>query len=175
MPINRRQLLALGAVAAGAAAGGALLGLRRLRRADGGAAALLEERFTDLEGRAARLRDFLQPVLLCNFWATWCDPCREEVPLLVATRRRFAPKGLEIAGIGVDTGANLRQFAKKYDIPYPVLVAPADATELLRRLGDTAAALPYSVLLDRRRSIVRRKLGAWKEPELTGEIKAAIG
>ena len=175
MPINRRELLASGAVAAAAAVGGAFFGLQRLWRPTTGAAALLQERFTDLDGRPAKLLDFSQPVLLCNFWATWCDPCREEVPLLIAARRRFAAKGLEIAGIGIDSDANLRQFAKKYDIPYPILIAPADAPELLRRLGDAAAALPYSVLLDRRRSIVRRKLGAWKEAELEREIEAAIG
>ena len=175
MRVSRRELLAFGAVAAAGAAAGALFGLRGLWRADGGATPLLEEPFADLDGRVVRLRDFSQPVLLCNFWATWCDPCRKEVPLLIAARQQFADKGLEIAGIGIDSAGNLREFAKKYDIRYPVLVASAGASELLRRLGDGAAALPYSVVLDRQRNIARRRLGAWKEGELESEIKAAIG
>jgi peroxiredoxin len=93
----------------------------------------------------------------------------------VAARQQYAAKGLEIAGIGVDQADKLRTFAKDYGVSYPVLVADGDISGLLEDLGDRAAALPYSVLLDEKRRVTYRKLGIWSEKELEREIKAAIG
>ena len=174
MALARRELLALGGVAAVAAAAGALVGALRWQSTSG-TAALLDAPFHDLDGRPKRLADFPSPLLLCNFWATWCAPCREEVPLLVAAKRDFARKGLEIAGIGIDRADKLQKFSKEYAINYPVLAASQDASALLRVLGDREAALPYSVLLDRQRRVAYRKLGAWTKRELEREIRAAIG
>lgn len=174
MDRGRRQLLALGAVGAAAAVAGAVIGTLGLQ-STGGATALLTHPFQHLDGRATQLRDWQQPLILCNFWATWCAPCREEIPLLVAAKQQFASYGLEIAGIGIDRAAKLRQFAEQYRMNYPVLTAAGDTSELLRALGDGAAALPYSVLLDHKRRISYRKLGAWSKTELDREIRAAIG
>ncbi len=174
MPLGRRELLALGGVGALAAAVGAIVGVLGIQSANG-AAALLTYPFQDLEGRPTRLQDWSMPLLLCNFWATWCAPCREEIPLLLAARRQYAANGLEIAGIGIDQAAKLQSFAKDFQVDYPVLVAGADSGDLMRELGNRAAALPYSVLLDRRRRITYTKLGIWSRTELEREIKAAIG
>ena len=174
MRLGRRQLLALGGVGALAAAAGALVGALGIQSANG-AAALLAYSFRDLEGRTTRLRDWPMPLLLCNFWATWCAPCREEIPLLVAARRQYAVNGLEVAGIGIDQPAKLQSFAKDFEVDYPILVAGADSGDLMRDLGNRAAALPYSVLLDRRRRITYTKLGIWSQVELQREIRAAIG
>lgn len=174
MPLGRRELLALGAIGAAAAAGGAVVAALGIQ-AGSGAAALLAEPFADLEGRTTRLRDWSAPILLCNFWATWCEPCREEVPLLIAAKQQFAARGFQIVGIGVDDGEKLRQYAAKYHIRYPIVVATGRTPNLLRALGDKAAALPFSVLLDRERRIAHRKLGAWNKSELEREIEAVIG
>lgn len=174
MALARRELLALGGVAAVAAATGALVGMLRWQSTSG-TTALLESPFHDLDGRPKRLADFSSPLLLCNFWATWCAPCRQEVPLLIAAKRDFSSNGLEIAGIGIDRADKLEKFSKEYGINYPVLTATQDATELLRALGDREAALPYSVLLDRERRVAYRKLGVWTKRELEREIRAAIG
>ena len=175
MPLARREFLALAAVGGAAATAGVLFGVFGLRHESGNAQALLEHPFTDLEGRIVRLSTWSSPVLLCNFWATWCEPCRKEIPLLISLRRQFAANGFEIAGIGVDRADKLQNFAKEYQISYPVLVAGADTTGLLQDLGDAAAALPYSVVLDSRRRVTYRKLGIWTQAELVREIKAAIG
>lgn len=174
MPLARRELLALGGVGALAALGGGVLATLGLRSGKG-VADLLAYPFTDLEGNAIRLKDWSVPVLLCNFWATWCAPCREEIPLLVAARRQFAANGVEIAGIGIDDAGKLRNFSKDFGIDYPILAATWDASELLRALGDGPAALPFSVLLDRSRRIAYRKLGAWSKAELEREIRSALG
>ena len=174
MAIARRELLALGGVAAVAAVAGTVVGGVRWKSSTN-ASTLLASSFEDLEGRPARLSDLSSSLLLCNFWATWCAPCREEVPLLVAAKRHFSAKGLEIAGIGIDRVDKLRIFVKEYAINYPILVASEDASEMLRTLGDREAALPYSVLLDRGRRITYRKLGAWTKAELEKEILSAMG
>ena len=174
MALGRRQLLALGGVGAAAAAAGALVGALGLQSSSG-AAALLAYPFEYLDGRSTRLRDWSNPLLLCNFWATWCAPCREEIPRLIAARQQHVANGLEIAGIGVDNAENLRNFVKQYGIDYPVLVASGDVTALIGALGDSAGALPYSVLLDRARRVAYRKLGAWSSADLEREIRAAMG
>lgn len=174
MPLARREFLALGAIGAAAAVGGAVFGVLGLQ-SKSGAAALLAEPFVDLEGGTTRLRDWPARVVLCNFWATWCEPCREEVPLLIAAKQQYRDKGVEVAGIGFDHADKLREFAKKYAINYRILIGPAGTPDLLRALGDKAAALPFSVVLDPQRRIVQRKLGAWSKSELDREILAAIG
>lgn len=174
MLLRRRQVLALGGLGAVAAVTGAVIGVLE-RQSARGASELLSYSFQDLEGRGTRLRDWQQKLILCNFWATWCGPCREEVPLLIAAKQKFSSNGLEIAGIGIDSAAKLRSFAQEYRINYPVLTGGVDTGELLRALGDAPAALPYSVLLDAKRRISYHKLGAWSKTELEREILAAIG
>ena len=174
MLLGRRQFLALGGMGALATVAGAVIGVLE-RQSTRGASALLSYSFQELDGRGTRLRDWPQRLILCNFWATWCAPCREEVPLLVAAKQQFSANGLEIAGIGIDNGPKLRDFAQEYRINYPILTTGADTSELLRVLGDEPAALPYSVLLDEKRRISYRKLGAWSKSELEREILAAIG
>ena len=95
--------------------------------------------------------------------------------MLVAAQQHFGAAQLEIVGIGVDNGDKLRQFAANYRVQYLVLVATVRTPELMRELGNNAAALPYSVLLNRERRITYRKLGAWHKSELEREIQAAIG
>ena len=155
----------MGAVAVSAAAAGGLAGALLLQSGSG-AAALLAASFADLDGKPRRLRDWPGTALLCNFWASWCAPCREEIPLLVAAKQHGLPGGTEIVGIAIDSVDKIRDFARSYKINYPVLVADASAIELLRELGNRAGALPYTVALDAKGTLVWRHLGAVKEPEL---------
>src|SRR5262245_46766304 len=141
MASSRREALAIAGVGLAAAIAGALFGAFALQSRSG-AAQLLAARFTDLDGRPRRLRAWQGSALLCNFWATWCAPCREEVPLLVAAKQQWLPSGTEIVGIGIDSVDKIREFSKNYKINYPVLVADATAIELIRRLGNRAGGLP---------------------------------
>src|SRR5688572_3506969 len=159
MVIARRNALLLTAAGVAAAAAGAVAGALMLQSRSG-AANLLEARYPDLDGRVHRLLDWRGKVLLCNFWATWCAPCREEVPVLVAAKQQWAEKRFEVVGIAIDHVANIREFSVKYEINYPVLVADATALELLRRLGNRAGGLPFSVVVDASGGIAYRHLGA---------------
>lgn len=174
MASGRRDALILGAVGVAAAAAGALAGVFALQ-ARSGAAELLAARFTDLEGRPRRLFEWQGRALLCNFWATWCAPCREEVPLLVAAKQKGLPPGVELVGIGIDHADKIRQFAESYKINYAVLIADATGVALLRGLGNKGGGLPYTVALDRTGAVVARHLGALKEVELRQLLASLVG
>lgn len=171
---GRRKALALAGVAAAAAAGGALVGALVVQSGSG-AAQLLSAGFVDLDGRARRLLEWRGQVVVCNFWATWCAPCREEVPLLVAAKQQYAAKGLEIVGIGIDQAAKIREFAANYGVNYPMLVAGSEAIDIMRELGNKAGALPYTVLLDRSGRVAGQRLGAFRKEELAQVLTKLLG
>jgi thiol-disulfide isomerase/thioredoxin len=174
MVITRRKALLLAAAGIGAAGAGALAGALALQSRSG-AAQLLAARYPDLEGRVHRLLDWRGKALLCNFWATWCAPCREEVPLLVSARQQWAGHGLEVVGIAVDNAANIREFSAIYNINYPVLIADASALELLRKLGNRGGGLPYTVAIGPTGAIIHRHLGPFSAAELRRVIASLFG
>ena len=174
MVIARRKALLLAAAGVGAAAAGAVAGALMLQSRSG-AADLLAARYPDLEGRVHRLLDWRGKVLLCNFWATWCAPCREEVPVLVAAKQQWAEKRFEVVGIAIDKVANIREFSIKYQINYPVLVADGTTLELLRKLGNRTGGLPYTVILDASGGIAHRHLGALSSADLRRVAASLFG
>ena len=101
-------------------------------------------------GEIVRADDFAGKVLLANFWATWCEPCRREMPLLMDLQTEYGPRGLQVVGIALDDVKKASDFAKKYGISYPVLVGAGDVMETSTAFGNVDGVLPYSVLVDRR-------------------------
>jgi thiol-disulfide isomerase/thioredoxin len=172
MAPGRRELLILGGAGLAATAAGFLAGPALLRLGgDPADSALGQAAFADLDGKLRRLAEWRGRVLVCNFWATWCAPCREEVPLLVAARQKYGPSGVEIVGIAIDNGAKVREFSASFNISYPILLAEADGLDLMRQLGNSGGGLPYTVTTDRQGALVHRKLGALKQAELDGFLE----
>jgi thiol-disulfide isomerase/thioredoxin len=170
---GRRDTLILGGVALGAAAIGGVVGALGLQ-SQSGAAALLSTSFVDLSGAARRLTEWQGKALLCNFWATWCTPCRDEIPLLNAAQQHNGAKSLQVVGIAIDNAANVAQFSKTTRIGYPILLADATAIALMRRLGNPGGGLPFTVGLDRHGRLAERKLGAYGEAELQATIAGLL-
>lgn len=162
----------LGGAGLAAAAAGFLVGPALLQLGGGREeGALAQAVFKDLDGKPRRLAEWQGRALVCNFWATWCAPCREEIPLLIAARQKYGPSGVEIVGIAIDNAAKVREYAASFNISYPVLLAEADGLDLMRQLGNSAGGLPYTVIADRRGGVVHRKLGALKQAELNGFLE----
>lgn len=101
----------------------------------------------DLRGRIVRLSDYKGKVVLLNFWATWCPPCRAEVPDLVKWQREYESKGLQVLGVTYPPTdrAEVRRFVRRFKINYPVLLGSKETKALF---GETET-LPMTVLIDR--------------------------
>ncbi len=111
--------------------------------------------------------------LLVNFWATWCTPCREEIPLLVAAADRYAAQGLQVLGIAVDDAAAVARFEQEFAINYPSLVGQTEGMDLLARLGG-GSGLPFTLAVDARGTVRGHKLGRVGKSEIEQLAAAAL-
>jgi peroxiredoxin len=110
------------------------------------------------DGVTHRLADWKGRPMLVNFWATWCDPCRREIPLLKTLRHEHAAAELQIVGIAVDSLEAVRQYTAEHGIDYPVLIGQQGGLAAATAFGmDTV--LPFSVFADRRGRILYLKIG----------------
>ena len=129
----------------------------------------------DVDGRRRSTDEWRGRLLLVNFWATWCAPCRDEIPGLVELQRRYGERGLQVIGIAVDRLDPVRQFAAELGINYPLLIGEADAIAIGAALGNDIGALPYTVIADRQRRIVFSKRGVLDAASAGREVAAALG
>ena len=119
---------------------------------------LPELRLPGVDGVVHGLGDWKGRPLLVNFWATWCEPCRREIPLLKKLRREHAADGLEIVGIAVDYPDEVRQYAATHGIDYPVLIGESGGLAAANAFG-MDPVLPFSVFTDRSGTVVTLRVG----------------
>jgi len=125
-------------------------------------------------GEIIRAADFDGQVLLVNFWATWCAPCREEMPMLAELDAQLAPEGFRVVGIALDDVAQARDFIESLGIEYPVMVGGADVMAVSQAYGNRTGLLPYSVLVDREGRIRWARMGVLEEAELDERIRELL-
>ena len=163
----REWVLIAGVALAAAAAGYAYNTWRTGPEAgDAGLDALMAARLPDLEGKPQPLDQWRGKVVVINFWATWCAPCREEIPLFVKLQKKYGQRGLQFVGIAIDQPEKVRPYAAELGMNFPVLIGGVDAIELARALGNRASVLPFTLVVDRNGSAVQKKAGAVKEAEI---------
>ena len=127
--------------------------------ADGAEAAFWALDFEGPHGEVVSMARFKGRPLLLNFWATWCPPCVEELPLLNAFFQAREAQGWQVMGLAVDQPSAVRRFLEKMPLAFPVGMAGLSGTDLSRNLGNGPGALPFTVLFDPAGKAVQRKLG----------------
>ncbi len=160
MSPGRRGVL-FGLVGAAALAAGVAFqyGRTRPEPPSGAAAVLLAATFEDLGGGRRSVGEWRGKVLVVNFWATWCAPCREEIPEFVQLQEQFRDRGVQFVGIAVDQRDAVERFAREFGINYPVLVGSLDAIEVSKAAGNRVGALPFTAILGRDGELAKVHLG----------------
>lgn len=165
---TRRALLGLAAVAG---LGGGLWWSQRRRGAEPESLGALpadfwSHQFDTLEGTPLKLSELQGRPLLINFWATWCPPCVKEMPELEQFHQVQKTKGWTVLGLAIDGPTPVRQFLAKKPVTFPIGLAGFGGTELGAALGNTAGGLPFTVLIDAKGRLMKRKMGATSLEEL---------
>lgn len=122
-------------------------------------AALWAAQVTDDAGKPQSLAAFKGQKVVVNFWASWCGPCVKEMPELVQLSHAYKAKGIRFVGVAVDSDKNVQAFLQKVKVDYPVFVSGYAGADLARNFGNTAGALPFTVVIDANGRVRMTKLG----------------
>ena len=141
---------------------------------DEGGQALLAAAYPDLDGVNQSLSQWKGKVLVVNFWATWCEPCKKEIPEFVKIQSSLREKGVVFVGIALDDRDKVAVMSRELGINYPVLIAPLSAIEISKPAGNTMSALPFTAVLSREGRVVLGKLGGLDESKLLAAISPLI-
>jgi thiol-disulfide isomerase/thioredoxin len=124
----------------------------------------------DVQGRTVRLSSYKGKVVLLNFWATWCPPCRAEMPDLIKIQRQYRSQGLQVIGITYppETIGEVRRFIRKLRVNYPIALG----TKEIKTLFDESETLPLTIVIDRQGNIRERIEGILLPEEFEQKIKS---
>ena len=179
-PMRTRALFSLVAVAT-LLSGGGFWWATRAPRAPApeapaiSASALWAAKFLDTQGRPHTLGEFQGSVVVVNFWATWCAPCREEMPGFARLSERYKARGIRFVGLADDDAAKVERFGRDLAIGYPLWVGGEAVGELSRRLGNRGGGLPHTVILDPSGGVLEGRVGPYPEDLLETRLKALSG
>ena len=119
----------------------------------------------DRDGQMRSLQDWPDRALIVNFWATWCAPCRREIPLLQRLQREHAAEGLQVIGVAVDFRDKVLAYADEMQIDYPLLIGEQEALDAAAAFGVSTVGLPFTVFSDRKGRVVTAHLGELTDAE----------
>ena len=168
--MNRRHFVFGGVAAAAAVAGAGLAWWRTQGGRDADEmqmSALWAMAFDTPDGASLKMQALRGRPLLINFWATWCPPCIEELPLLERFYQQNSPKGWQILGLAVDQPSAVKAFMARKIMSFPVGLAGLDGTALSAGLGNLSGGLPFTVFINAGGKLADRKVGRLSEQDLS--------
>jgi thiol-disulfide isomerase/thioredoxin len=127
--------------------------------------------FLDQDGHAQSLGQWQSVILVVNFWATWCAPCVEEMPMLSRMHSRYSDKMVKFVGIAADSALNVSNFSQRIKVDYPLLADEHQAIDFSKRLGNRVGLLPYTVIVRPGGEIAYRHLGQISEQDLDEALR----
>lgn len=136
--------------------------------------ALVDFSLPDIEGKERWLSEWQGKTIVLNFWATWCTPCKEEMPILMAAHKRYQDRGLRVIGVAIDTREAVAAYARELGIDYPLLIGDEAGLGIMSRYGNPRGALPYTVVIGSDGTVAAKKLGAFRGDELDKTIEALV-
>jgi len=128
----------------------------------------------NLKGGQLSLADYKGKVVLINFWATWCAPCKEEIPDFVEVYKELSDKDFVVLGIALDEKDLVSEFAKKLAITYPIGYGDDDVAKVNESYGNTLGILPYNVILDKQHNIIYSQPGPIPKDRLHQLVKPLL-
>jgi thiol-disulfide isomerase/thioredoxin len=134
--------------------------------ANGAAESLMLAAFPDPGGKSQAMSQWRGKVLVVNFWATWCAPCREEIPALMKMQKKYAPNGVQLVGIAIDNVFKVLEYAAEMRIDYVLLMGGNESLGMSQNLGNRTGVLPFTVVLDRGGKVVYTHAGALTQAQL---------
>lgn len=134
--------------------------------------ALMAVSFTDEAGSMRSLAGFPGKLLVVNFWATWCAPCREEMPAFTRLQARWGARGVQFVGLADEEPAKVHAFGKSLAINYPLWTGGQEIPELSRRLGNNLRGLPYTAIIAPGGQVLETRVGPYTEKELEQRLSA---
>ncbi|MEM7253264.1 MAG: TlpA disulfide reductase family protein [Pseudomonadota bacterium] len=128
----------------------------------------------DLDGNVPAANQWQDQVLVVNFWATWCAPCLEEIPMFTALQTQFRDQAVTFIGIALDDVERVRVFAEEVGMNYPIFIGGTDAIALGKAFGNTLGALPFSAIVNRDGTIVETHFGVFERADLDAKLRALL-
>ena len=175
--MDRRNLLFISAAAAAGLAGvGAAWFKHEPQKLTSGQTTAVQDAlwamsFDTPDGQPQPMSSFRGKPLLLNFWATWCPPCVEELPLLDAFYQQQKAKGWQVLGLAVDQPSAVRKWLQAKPLSFPVGLAGFNGTELGKTLGNAQSVLPFSVIFDAKGGLLAQKAGKLEQSDLDAWLK----
>lgn len=138
------------------------------------AAPLFTSIIQDPEGKSQSLKQFENKIIVLNFWATWCEPCREEMPELSNFYTEYKSKNVVVVGIAIDEAKAVRSYLAKTKVIYPILVDEDKGVILSKNLGNNEGILPYTVIINSNGIIEKTILGRVHKDQLDAILKPLL-